>query len=248
MRWLRDRRRLAALVTILVVTALSVAVAADRWVARTAAERLAGRLACLADLDRPPRVRVQGFPVLPDLLAGRVGRLSVQARDVRRGELRAALVEATLSDVRLPDDQPTRVGGLTVAVRVGFDALPAEVAGRPVRYRAADGLLAIETTAPLAGQQLPVTVLARPAVDAGALTVTPTEIEVMGMRRTAGSRIVDRITGGRDLSRPLPDLPTGLAWQAVEVVDDGLRLRLAGHDLTMSGAGDGHRGGTCGGS
>ncbi|WBB81227.1 DUF2993 domain-containing protein [Micromonospora sp. WMMD882] len=248
MRWSRNRRRLTALAALLTVTALTAAVVTDRWVARTAAGRLAGRLACVAGLDEPPRVRVHGFPVLPDVLAGRVDRLSAEARDVQRGDLRAARVAATLSEVRLPDDQPARIGGLTLEVQVGFDALPTEVAGRQVRYRAVNGLLGIDTDAAVAGQRLPVTVLARPTVADRRLTVTPTEIEVLGVRRSAGPGIVDRITGGRDLSRPLPDLPEGLTWRGVDVVDDGLRLSLSGHDLTMAATDTGRRGGTCGGA
>ncbi|EEP69917.1 hypothetical protein MCAG_00244 [Micromonospora sp. ATCC 39149] len=241
------RRRAALLTAACVAVLLAVAVVADRWVARTAAQRLSDRLACAAGLDRPPRVDLGGFPVLPGVLAGELGRVSVRATDVRRGDVRAAEVDAELSRVRLPGAQPARVGELDLRVRVGFDALPGAVGDRPVRYRATDGLLAVETTAAMAGQQLPVTVLARPAIDAGRLTVTPTEVEVLGMRRPAGAKLVDRLTGGRDLSRPLPALPAGLNWQGVDVTDDGLRLRLTGRDLTLPANGDGRRDGTCGG-
>lgn len=227
---------------------LTVTVVADRWVARTAAQRLSDRLACAVGLDRPPKVDLGGFPVLPGVLTGELDRVSVRAADVKRGDVRAAEVDAELSQVRLPGGQPARVGALDLSIRVGFDALPGTAGERPVHYRGVGGLLAVETTAPMAGQQLPVTVLARPAIDAGRLTVTPTEIEVLGMRRPAGAKLVERLTGGRDLSRPLPTLPAALSWQGVDVADDGLRLRLTGHDLTLPGGGDGRRAGTCGGN
>ncbi|MEU8025303.1 MULTISPECIES: LmeA family phospholipid-binding protein [Micromonospora] len=242
------RRRAALLAAACVAVLATVAVVADRWVARTAAQRLSDRLACAAGLDRSPTVDLGGFPVLPGVLTGELGRVSVRAADVTRGDVRAAEVDAELSQVRLPGEQPARVGALDLRIRVGFDALPGTVGERPVHYRGVGGLLAVETTAPMAGQQLPVTVLARPAIDAGRLTVTPTEIEVLGMRRPAGAKLVERLTGGRDLSRPLPALPAGLSWQGVDVADDGLRLRLTGHDLTLPGGGDGRRAGTCGGN
>ncbi|MEU8052096.1 LmeA family phospholipid-binding protein [Micromonospora haikouensis] len=242
------RRRAALLAAACVAVLATVAVVADRWVARTAAQRLSDRLACAAGLDRSPTVDLGGFPVLPGVLTGELGRVSVRVADVTRGDVRAAEVDAELSQVRLPGEQPARVGALDLRIRVGFDALPGTVGERPVHYRGVGGLLAVETTAPMAGQQLPVTVLARPAIDAGRLTVTPTEIEVLGMRRPAGAKLVERLTGGRDLSRPLPALPAGLSWQGVDVADDGLRLRLTGHDLTLPGGGDGRRAGTCGGN
>ncbi|MFI7433658.1 LmeA family phospholipid-binding protein [Micromonospora haikouensis] len=249
MRLRINRRRRAALLTAACVAVLvTVAVVADRWVARTAAQRLSDRLACAADLDRSPKVDLGGFPVLPGVLTGELDRVSVRAADVTRGDVRAAEVDAELSQVRLPGEQSARVGALDLRIRVGFEALPGTVGERPVHYRGVGGLLAVETTAPMAGQQLPVTVLARPAIDAGRLTVTPTEVEVLGMRRPAGAKLVERLTGGRDLSRPLPALPAGLSWQGVDVADDGLRLRLTGHDLTLPGGGDGRRAGTCGGN
>ncbi|MFC8849652.1 MULTISPECIES: DUF2993 domain-containing protein [unclassified Micromonospora] len=247
---LRDirRRRAALLAAGCAAVLLTVAVVADRWVARTAAQRLSDRLACAAGLDRPPRIELGGFPVLLGVLTGEVSRVTVGATDVRRGDLRAAEVDAELSRVRLPGEQPARIGALDLRIKVGFDALPGTVGDRPVSFRGVGGLLAVETTVPLAGQQLPVTVFARPAIDAGRLTITPTEIEVLGMRRSAGAGLVDRLTGGRDLSRPLPTLPAGLSWQGVDVADDGLRLSLTGHDLTLpGGGGDGRRAGTCGG-
>ncbi|GAA1034809.1 hypothetical protein GCM10009557_40560 [Virgisporangium ochraceum] len=223
---------------------LTAAVAADRIAARMAAGRLETRLACLADLSAPARVDVRGFPFLAQAAAGRYREIVVTATDISRGGLRVARVEAVLRDLRTGDGR-TSVGELAVAATAGFDSLPTSLGERPVRYSARGDRLAITTELALAGQRQPVTILALPRLTDGTLTIQPETVEVLGIQRPA-ERLLARVGLDRLPSRALPSLAEGLTYRSVEVVDDGLRITVDGHDLstgaTGSGRGDVHCG------
>ncbi|WP_405089761.1 DUF2993 domain-containing protein [Micromonospora sp. NBC_01392] len=234
---LTRRRLLAGTAVLFLVVA---AVVADRVTARLVAGRLADRVACAAGVARPS-VELAGFPVLPQVLGGRLDRLRVAVAGARVGGLRVARADADLRNVRTGDG-PARIGDVAVAVLVGYEALPAEVAGRTLRYRYVDGLLGIETQL----SAVPVTLLTRPTLTGGRLTLTPTEVEVFGIRRPAG-KLLDRLGGGPDLGRDLPVLPAGLSYRAVTATADGLLVRVGGHDLTLPAAG-GRAGARCGGA
>ncbi|WBB76194.1 DUF2993 domain-containing protein [Micromonospora sp. WMMD1128] len=237
MRKFTRRRLLAGTAVLFLVVA---AVVADRVAARLVAGRLADRLACAAGVPRPS-VELSGFPVLPQVLGGRLDRLRVGVTDARAGGLRVARADADLRNVR-SGDGPARIGAAAVEVLVGYAALPTEAAGRTLRYRYADGLLGVETQM----STVPVTLLVRPTLTGGRLTFTPSEVEVFGIRRPAG-KLLDRLGGGPDLGRDLPALPTGLSYRSVTATADGLLVRVDGHDLTLPAAG-GRTGARCGGA
>jgi len=57
------------------------------------------------------------------------------------------------------------------------------------------------------------------------------EVEVLGVRAPAAAL---RDTGfGADISRPLPALPAGLRYRSVTATDAGLRIGVAGDDITL---------------
>ncbi|ATO12745.1 hypothetical protein CO540_01920 [Micromonospora sp. WMMA2032] len=232
------RRRLVSAAAVLFL--VLAAVVADRVVARLVAGRLADRLACAAGVPRPA-VELGGFPALPQILGGRLDRLRIAVADVRAGGLRVARADAELRDVRTGDG-PARIGAAAVSVLVGYEALPTEAAGRPLRYRYAEGQLGIETQA----RAVPITLLVRPTLTGGRLVLTPTEVEVFGIRRPAGA-LLDRLGGSADLGRELPTLPDGLSYRAVTATGDGLLVRVEGHELTVPAAG-GRAGAHCGGA
>ncbi|MCZ7437086.1 DUF2993 domain-containing protein [Micromonospora sp. WMMC241] len=231
------RRLLAGTAVLFLVVA---AVVADRVTAWLVAGRLADRVACATGVSRPS-VELSGFPVLPQVVGGRLDRIRVGVVGARAGGLHVDRVDAELRDVRTGDG-PARIGDAAVAVLVGYEALPAEAAGRALRYRYAGGLLGIDTQM----AAVPVTLLVRPTLDGGRLNLTPIEVEVFGVRRPAG-KLLDRLGGGPDLGRALPALPADLSYRSVAATADGLLVRVEGHDLTLPAAG-GRAGARCGGA
>jgi hypothetical protein len=224
----RRRRSRIAVVVVVLVGGL---VVADRTVASVAAGRLADRLQCAAGLADRPDVDVDGFPFLSQALRGRYAGVDVIARGVRRGELRLATVRASLRDT-VVSAGTVSVGAARIEAVVPFDALPDRVGERPVTYGESGGLLAVTTTATLAGRQLPVTLLGRPAITDGTLRIDPQDVVVLGVRRPAGN-LVDRL-GVRDgVSRELPDLPAGLRYGSVGVKPDGLSVTVTGTSLSV---------------
>ncbi|GAA3452405.1 LmeA family phospholipid-binding protein [Dactylosporangium matsuzakiense] len=217
----------------MVVAALLLVVAsvvADRVAAAVAADRIADRLQCLPGVGGRPQVTVRGLPLLPQVLAGRYRRIDITVNDLRRGQLHLATVRASLRDAGLSSGGVS-VGAATVEAVVGFDVLPTRVGGRDVTYGAAGGLLAIVTVAAVGGQQLPVTVLARPTISDGTLLIEPQEVEIFGIRRPAKG-LLDRL-GAADVSRTLPDLPAGLQYHDVTAGPDGLTITVTGDDLSI---------------
>lgn len=236
--------RTRIVIIIAVVLALGLPVAADRTAAAVAADRLADRIRCAADLADAPEVSFGGVAFLPQYGRDRFDRIRVTARNLTLGKIAVSEVSATGRDVRLPDDGPARVGSASVDVTVAYTGVPGAQRGSITADDA--GRLVIDTTAPLLGRTVPVTVYARVELDGTALTILPVEVEVpaVGLRLPA-DRLPGKALGERGMA--LPDLPAGLAYRSVTATDTGLRLRVEGTDITADAArGGGHK--ACGGT
>ncbi|MEG3635082.1 LmeA family phospholipid-binding protein [Micromonospora palythoicola] len=229
---LSGRRRRVAVVVAVVALLSMLVVVADRLVARSAADRLADRLACVVASGAEPVVSLGGFPVTAGVLTGRLARLRVTVPELQHDGLRVHQIRADLRDVAGTGAGPVTVRSLALSAVVGYDSLPISRGGRDLRYRQQDGRLAVDTAVDLLGQRVPVTVLADPVITDGRLTVTPVEVELFGVRRPAAA-LLARIGGGPEMSRDLPELPAGLTYRAVEVTESGLRIHIDGQDLTL---------------
>jgi hypothetical protein len=177
-----------------------------------AAAALAGLLVLLAVTDR---------------VAARVaaGRLAARA------DCLGARPEVSLGGVPFLTQLATgRLAEVRAETTVPFAEL-ATAAKRDATFRAADGALVVESTATLGGREVPVTVHARPALEGGALTLTPEWVEVLGFRTDGAALPGLRATAG--LRRPLPALPDGFGYTSVAVADDGLRVAVTGHDVAV---------------
>jgi hypothetical protein len=226
--WPRTWRvRVACLVGLLVV----LLIAADRAAAWLAADVVADRLACTAGLTSRPSVRFGGGPFLPQAADGRFTDVDVSAHDVRRRDITIATVHAHLRGVSLPVRNRVDAAQVRIDLTVGYAALPAEVGGWHVSYRAANGMLAADTTLTVAGRQIPVTVLLEPTLNETTMTIEPRGVELFGMRRPLGALPPGSVIGS-GFSRTLPALPTGLRYQSLTVTDNGLRLTVGGDNIT----------------
>jgi hypothetical protein len=73
---------------------------------------------------------------------------------------------------------------------------------------------------------------ARPQIRGNVLDIAPEEIEMFGTRFPAAN-VLAEVKAPQATFR-LQKLSTGLTYRSVEVLDDGLRIRLDGRDVTMA--------------
>ena len=129
------------------------------------------------------------------------------------------------------------VGGVTVKP---FSALKQPDAAHPTAFGAENGLLTA-TARGGSDNATPVVLHARPTITGSTLNIAPQQIEMFGTRFPAASVFVE--VKAQQTAYPLQKLPANLAYQNVQVLADGLQLRLSGQDVTLAkGA---LAGGTC---
>jgi hypothetical protein len=126
--------------------------------------------------------------------------------------------------------------GLHVAlggvVTTPFSELPTSVGEQTVSYKAQDGMLGISTSKslPLIGD-IPLTIFTSPRLDDGALSLVPKSVEILGSNRGPDDPIAALVLSQidqKDLSRKLPDLPTGVRYRSVSVDSAGVKVSIDG--------------------
>ncbi len=237
--WLRSRPvRVGALAVLL----MALLVTADRLAAAGAARLMADRLACAAALDAAPSVSFGGAPFLVQAVTGRFTDVRVVAHGVRRDGITVDTVDAHLRGVSRSAGDRLAAAHVSIDLTVGYAALPTQVNGHPASYRTVAGRLAVDTTVRLAGHPVAVTVLVEPRIEGTTLTLTPREVQVLGVR--APLDLLPAGTGlAGDLSRSLPALPAGLRYRSLTATEHGLRLEVDGDNIstTMNGNCEGTR-------
>jgi hypothetical protein len=240
--------------------------AADRTAEALVTRQLADRLACQAGVSGDVALDVGGVSFIAQALTGRYTSVRVKIKDLRMRGLRADL-DVQAEGVRLPDARQLASGFPTgafpeatvgiergqAAVTLPWDALNAMLAERgadgqsqtsqegpsSVGFTAVDGRLAIDAVVPMLGQQVPLTILADPAIDGNAVRVEPASVVVQGME--VPIEMLRQLGGmgdqpGRDarddptqmlegMTLPLPELPAEVALTGVEASDEGLVVR-----------------------
>jgi hypothetical protein len=184
----------------------------------------------------PRRVRIFGGDHEPTDVLGRLVLGQVEQESLKR----------TLPD--LPDGVGYRSvsvdrGGIKVVVG-GVTTRPFSVLkqppGDPTVFGAERGLLTATTTAG-SEKDTPVVLYGRPVIKGNTLDMSPDRIEMFGVRFPAANVLAE--VGPQETTQALQKLPPGLTYAGVEVLPDGLRIRLTGQDVTLQrGA---LTGGTC---
>ena len=118
------------------------------------------------------------------------------------------------------------LGGVTVR---SFSTLP-QPAGRPTTFGAENGLLTA-TASGGSGEATPIVLHARPKIHDTVLDIAPDQIEMFGARFPAANVLAE--VKAQQTTFKLQELSTGLVYRGVEVLDQGLRIRLEGRDVTM---------------
>jgi len=129
------------------------------------------------------------------------------------------------------------VGGVTVEP---FSSLKQPDAAHPTTFGAENGLLTA-TAKGGSDKATPVVLHAQPTIEDATLNIAPQQIDMFGVRFPAASVFAE--VKAQQTAYPLQALPAGLAYQGVDVLAGGLRIRLGGADVTLAkGA---LAGGTC---
>ena len=126
-------------------------------------------------------------------------------------------------------------GGLKVSLSgvtvKPYSELPAKDAdGRATSYGAKGGLMTVTTRG--SSGPTPIVLYAEPVIAGSTLNLTPRQIRMFGVLFPADD-VLAQIQAD-DTSFPLQALPAGLAYGAVDVLPDGLRLHVSGKDATLT--------------
>jgi hypothetical protein len=112
-----------------------------------------------------------------------------------------------------------------------LSALPASVGGHTVSYSARNGLLGITTRIPLLLTNLPLTIWVQPTLSAGAITMVPRSVQVLGQSHSPsdliGKLVLSQISQSQ-LTRKLPALPAGVDYRSVSVDGQGVHVAVSG--------------------
>ena len=173
-----------------------------------------------------PDVSIEGFPFLLHAVQGQYPEVVITAPDVTNEALPGIRAVATLSSVALPlrdvingDTSNLTARSTQLKVLVPLASLSAAL-GRPnlTLSAAADGSVAVTTTLPIAGRQIPLTGTAAVTVSKDTLTVAVKSLSAAGLDVTPViTAAAQTLVGGLSKSFPLAGLPFTVTSAAVEV-------------------------------
>lgn len=245
------RRRRWPIVLLAVVLALATLVVAGGVLAERAARDQVSRVASTTLASRlgvaPGKLSVTVGPglLLPQLLAGRVDRVDVVADGLRVQGMTGSL-DATLRGVAVSGSDARSLTG-TVTVPVASLATLAAQAGGPKvdSIRGDRGELVAAASAAVFGLTVPVAVRLRPSVDAGAVVLTPTAVQVAGSTIDPGSLLSGPLAGtAAKYLTPIrvcvaDRLPSGITLRSATVSGQNLVLGFTGSNVALRGGGTG---------
>jgi hypothetical protein len=219
-------------------TAAAVALAGvgDLLLERAARDRIESAAACRLRPSGPVSADLTGTLAGLRLLTGDVGTVRIAAPDVRRDGTSLS-VAAVLHGVTTKG----AIGGGTATATLSYDQVGSRLGSGAAGLRpSSDGHGGLLLTGTLAGIPLPLTVHARLSTAAGRLTVTPTDVSLLGQDLPVAGLAADRRTAAlaarlRPHSVTLPQLPDGVRLVDATTDAEGLRLDLALTSRATSG-------------
>lgn len=224
------------LIALVVLAALFVA--ADRIAVATAESRISSRIAAAYSLPAKPKVTIEGFPFLTQVLAGQYQRIDVSIGGVNADGYTLTRVRARFSDVRASLSQVLGQTGTSVTAAkadgsalIGYGQirshLPAKVTLTPdgSRLKVA-GMLRFHSV------HVPVTAVVALNVTRAGIRVTPTSVTTpLGFGVPLGAA-----AGALSFVIPVHSLPLHLALTSVSVTPGGLRVAAAASGLRFTQA------------
>lgn len=218
-----------ALTVGLAVVAVGVVVG-DRFAASLVEDQLAGQVESRLEVTGTPDVQVGGFPFLTQLASGTFSHVTADVDAVVLDGVPTTDVTVDARGVRRGD--PITVDELEASLTLPVSAVQDAVAERT----------GLAVTVVVQGEQLqasmdvlgvPLAVTFAPRVEGGRLLVDTTSLSLGGLSVDAASLpggLGDRLV---DLEVPVDGLPDGLALTDAHVVTDGVRVTVAGTDVTL---------------
>jgi hypothetical protein len=165
--------------------------------------------------------------------------------DRRTTDPLARLVLSQIDQESLTRTLPALPAGVRYrSVSVGDDGIKLVISGvttrpfsaltqpkdRPTVYSAEDGLLTATVTG--SPEDTPIVLHAKPRITGTTLDIAPEQIEMFGTRFPAGNVLAE--VKAQETSYDLQPLPPNLTYQSVAVLPEGLLIRLAGRDVTLT--------------
>lgn len=220
-------RRILISLLVLVVLLVAADRVGDLVAEKYASDKLRGPLG-VQNLD----VDIDGFPFLTQFASGDYERIELSTKDYQLGGsgLRFDTVEATLDDVTETGNFRTFHAEQANAVgTVSYSSL-SQAIGVNITY-AGDGKIRASKEISILGYTINPTVTVRPEVSGGTLRFLGDAANGLGALGGELSQAVDAVFG---TGVPLQGLPFDIRVTKLQSDEQGLRLDLAGSDLTYS--------------
>ena len=217
----RGRGWIALLITLVVLAVLFFI--GDQVAKSYAQNMIAGKLQSQANLSTKPSVTIEGFPFLNQVAAHDVRTVDISATDVPAGKLVISSVKATATGVHL---------------NAGFN-------GATIDHISGTALITFSSLMDATGAQ-GVTITADPSGGPNAANVTVGPFTTTAtVTQTGPNKITVKIDGLSGIAASLigqlpnytftvPKLPAGLQIKGVSVTDQGIVIKVAAHDTTLS--------------
>jgi hypothetical protein len=219
----RRRRGWIALLVTLTVLAV-VFVVGDQIAKAYAQNRIASKLESSSGLSTKPSVTIQGFPFLTQVAAHDIRTVDISASNVQTGKLDITSIKATATGVHLNSSfSGATVDHISGTALISFTSLVNAAGAQGVKVTAdpADGPNAAN-------------------VNVGPLTATARITQTGPSQITVSIQSLDGIAGSllgslSDYQITVPKLPAGLQVQGVAVTSQGITIKVAAQDTTLSG-------------
>lgn len=243
-RWARRLLIVAILFLVILVGLLAISDRAAVGIAeRAVAEQIRQQLVNQRIQASDPRVEINGFPFLTQVLAGRYESMSVHIGEAAfpadRGDIHLSQLEVEVRAVTASLDTLRTGRGEAVAETltgggvITYDSI-ARLIDRPgVRLAERDGELWVDAPVEALGRQVTVTGTADLSVANGAVRIRFTELTADGLPATAQT-LMRRYAEELSVDIPLRGLPFRLDVQRVEVRPEGLAVTAAASNVPLN--------------
>lgn len=212
------------IVLVIVVVLLGLLVAADRFAAAYAENRIADEIQKQGFGTRPD-VTIDGFPFLTQVLDRHFPHAHMTARNVREGPVTISRIDGDVREVRVDSSfRKGTLGSVDGTATIGFGEL-AKVSDQPgVRFSAA-GPDKVKGDVDF-------------GIASGTVTWQVTKVgrdQIRVHPLSAEGFSLSDLGQDLDFTVPVGGLPLGLTFQSLSVTTKGLELRVTGSHIAFSG-------------
>lgn len=232
--------RVWRIVLIVLVILGGLFVAADRIAVSVVQGKAAERVQATENLDHKPKVSIEGFPFLTQLLSGKLDDVKVKARDINAADgdgttVRVQSFDADLRGVKFSDSFTRAVADTADGVVFISYADLTRAAPHGVTVSAAppaaNGNARVKLSATLPDLGDAVSIYSEVAAKGDTVSVKAESLP----RAVTALGLEDEVRKSIDFERQLGDLPRGIALQKVTGTPDGISIRVGGQNVELTG-------------